>query len=178
MTYDGFEFILGDFEDDQFLVHQPGAYPKIFAGWGEDTLDLRWDAHDGMKVTVGQNTFGDGPWLKAFEVENVFGTPFDDVLLGPKEGAGGAVDLYGFLGNDLLRGGGETDVLDGGGGADRLSGRSGADTLFGRGGSDRLRGGYGHDVLRGGFGNDVLVGGPGSDACVGGVGSDRVDCER
>ena len=56
------------------------------------------DARDGMKVTLGQNPIGDGRWLRAFDIENVYGTPFDDVFLGPKSGADGAVALWGFLG--------------------------------------------------------------------------------
>ena len=178
MTHDGFEFIIGDFGDDQFLAHQRGTYPKIFARLGEDTLDLRWDAHEGMKVTLGQNPIGDGRWLRAFDIENVYGTPFDDVFLGPKSGADGAVALWGFLGTDFLRGGDEADLLQGDKGADTLLGRDGADTLFGSRGDDRLRGGRSLDELRGGPGDDVLIGGPGVDACVGGLGSDRIDCER
>ena len=178
MTHDGFEFLIGDFGDDQFLAHQRGTYPKIFAGLGEDTLDIRWDVHEGMKVTLGQSPFGDGRWLRAFDVENVYGTPFDDVFLGPKSGADGAVELWGFLGDDFLRGGDEADLLKGDKGADTLTGRGGADTLFGSRGDDRLRGGRSLDELRGGPGDDVLIGGPGVDACVGGLGSDRVDCER
>jgi Ca2+-binding RTX toxin-like protein len=176
-TYHGFEFVFGGSSDDRFLVYQRGTYPMIVGEEGEDVLDLRY-AVRGMDVTLGQNTFGDGRWLHAFEFERILGTAFGDVFLGPRAGVEDAVALHGNGGKDFLRGGDRADVLRGGGGADTLSGLYGADTLFGSSGDDVLRGGFGLDELRGGTGDDVLIGGAGADACVGGPGSDRVDCER
>jgi Ca2+-binding RTX toxin-like protein len=179
-TYRGFEFVFGSSSDDWFLVEDPGVYPTIVGGFGEDTIDLR-NAVEAFDVTLGQDTFGDGPWLDAPRFETVFGSAYDDVLLGPDSAPGteeDAVTFYGFGGNDFLRGWDEADLLHGGKGMDTLWGLDGADTLFGGFGDDALRGGSGPDELRGGGGDDLLVGGPGTDACVGGAGSDRVDCER
>lgn len=176
-TYDGFEFVFGGPGDDRFLVERRGVYPVIVGEEGDDVLDVL-QAVEGIKVTLGQATFGGGRWLSALGFEHVLGSAFRDVLLGPEPGREGAVALHGLGGNDLLRGGDQADLLRGGPGADTLSGRQGADTLFGSPGHDALRGGFGHDELRGGSGDDVLIGGRGADACVGGGGSDRVECER
>jgi Ca2+-binding RTX toxin-like protein len=175
-TYDGFEYVFGGPSDNRFVVDRPDVYPTIVGEGGHDVLDL-FRAVDGFKVTLGQKTFGDGPWLRTFDLERVSGSPFADVILGPRPGREGPVALYGFGGSDLLRGGDHPDLLRGGPGADRVRGRYGADTLWGSAGPDVLRGEHGHDEIRGGAGNDVLLGGPGADACLGGSGSDRIDCE-
>ena len=176
-TYRGFEYVFGGSSDDWFLVDHPDVYPTIVGEQGEDTIDLR-NAVEGMDVTLGQDTFGDGHWLHAPEFEQVFGSAYGDILLGPDSAGQDAVTFYGFGGNDLLRGWDQADFLRGGGGVDTLGGLDGADTLFGGADGDALRGGNGPDELRGGGGDDLLVGGRGVDACVGGAGSDRVDCER
>ena len=164
--------------DDWFLVDHPDVYPTIVGEQGEDTIDLR-TATGGFDLTLGQDTFGGGHWLSAFEFEVILGSEFGDVLLGPDSaGQDDTVTFYGFDGNDYLIGGDQADFLRGGRGVDTLKGREGADTLFGSPGNDLLGGGYGPDELRGGGGDDVLIGGPGVDACVGGEGPDSVDCER
>src|SRR5262249_24422764 len=61
-------------------------------------------------------------------IENVIGTPFDDVINGNKA----------------------DNVLVGLGGDDRLDGNSGRDILIGGSGSDRLNGGADDDILIGG----------------------------
>lgn len=58
-------------------------------------------------------------------IENVSGTPYDDVLIGT-------------IGDNTLLGRGGKDSLDGLGGADTLDGGSGADVLQGGAGADRL----------------------------------------
>lgn len=53
----------------------------------------------------------------------------------------------------------------GGGGADNLSGNDGNDVLLGGAGNDTLNGGPGNDILVGGDGYDAMNGGPGTDDC-------------
>jgi Ca2+-binding RTX toxin-like protein len=60
-------------------------------------------------------------------IEKVFGTPFDDVLLGNKN----ANVLVGNGGDDYLFGDGGRDVLIGGDGADTIDGGLGADLVIG-----------------------------------------------
>jgi len=54
----------------------------------------------------------------------------------------------------------------------RLYGYAGDDTLRGGSGNDLLRGGDGNDILNGGAGKDLLIGGSGNDTLIGGTGSD------
>ncbi|WIO73533.1 tandem-95 repeat protein [Porticoccaceae bacterium LTM1] len=63
-------------------------------------------------------------------------------------------EIYGFEGNDTLRGGGYQDSIYGG---------SGVDFLYGLGSEDYLEGGKDNDHLYGGEGDDRLSGGEGSD---------------
>src|SRR4029077_18884047 len=70
---------------------------------------------------------------KLFNIENVFGSSFNDFLLGNA----GANILHGEAGNDTLIGG------------------EGADTISGGDGNDILRGGLGNDSLNGGSGIDT-----------------------
>ena len=135
-------------------------------------------------------------------VENLFGTAFDDILLG----SGSANVLRGLGGNDTLFGNAGDDVLEGGIGADRMDGGSGTDfaaysnagsgmvadmiilanntgdaagDVFGniqnlRGSShdDTLSGTFAQNRLEGLDGNDTLRGRGGSDTYLGGTGDD------
>ncbi|MEZ2775029.1 Ig-like domain-containing protein, partial [Acinetobacter pseudolwoffii] len=56
----------------------------------------------------------------------------------------------------------------------RIYGYEGNDTLKGGSANDILRGGEGNDILDGGAGNDYLNGGAGNDTITGGVGADTV----
>src|SRR3546814_2018142 len=56
-------------------------------------------------------------------------------------------DLFGFLGNDLLRGGDGNDSLGGGMVDDILEGGAGDDRLRGELGADRINGGAGSDQV-------------------------------
>lgn len=86
--------------------------------------------------------------------------------------------IFGFGGDDILRGNYENDVVIGGAGNDDLKGHNGNDILLGddvrytpdgidaaglSGGDDTLDGGNGDDILIGGAGNDTLTGGNGAD---------------
>lgn len=84
------------------------------------------------------------------DIENVTGSPYNDVILGSKY----RNDLDGLWGNDRI---------DGGGGNDRVFGNSGNDRLFGGSGADRVEGYSGDDIVNGGGGKDVVYGD--SDKC-------------
>jgi Ca2+-binding RTX toxin-like protein len=98
-------------------------------------------------------------------VEDLDGSPFDDVLVGDAHGN----DIDGGNGSDALLGSDGVDRLLGGRGDDRLRGGAGADVLddslrvaqgvFPDPGDDRLRG---RDEVPA---NDTLHGGAGDDAC-------------
>lgn len=93
------------------------------------------------------------------------GSELADTLDG---GAGGADDIKGHGGNDIIHGGDEPhgtegDRIFGGAGDDTISGGGGNDTLAGENGNDRLLGDAGDDYLAGGDGDDFLDGGDGND---------------
>ena len=117
--------MFGGSSDDWFLLDRPGRYPTIVGEQGEDIIDLR-SATEGFDLTLGQDTFGGGHWLSAFEFEAILGSEYDDVLLGPDSaGQEDTVTLYGFSGNDFLSGWDEADLLRGGRGVDTLWGLDG-----------------------------------------------------
>ncbi|MCB4820291.1 calcium-binding protein [Roseicella aerolata] len=114
----------------------------------------------------------------------LFGTPQKDTLSATNE----STFIFGFGGNDSLRGGRASDTIWGGtgndtvrgdggrtvtddpltrlGGNDVILGDAGADRLWGEGGDDVILGGDGNDTIYGGFGRDVMVGGAGADKFV------------
>jgi Ca2+-binding RTX toxin-like protein len=71
--------------------------------------------------------------------------------------------VFGYSGDDRLRGGIRNDLIEGGNGNDTIFGELGNDRLFGNSGTDRLFGGDGDDGLFGGPGRDTLFGEGGDD---------------
>ncbi|MDR6290293.1 Ca2+-binding RTX toxin-like protein [Inquilinus ginsengisoli] len=141
------------------------------------------------------NSGGDAQGDVLTNIENLYGSSFDDHLSGDNNrnligGENGADTLAGNGGDDALNGENGNDILDGGDGNDRLVGGVGADTIhggtgndsidagadndtvFGDDGNDDIFGGAGDDQLDGGAGNDILEGGAGADALTGGAGID------
>jgi Ca2+-binding RTX toxin-like protein len=113
---------------DRIVVGQTG-YNEVFGGAGKDTLDFR-QAPQGMVIDLKWAEFGNryGPPAiggKAFEVENAYGSAFDDTIWGKL----GANRLYGFGGADTIQGRAGDDCLDGGTSlADWIEGDDGFDT--------------------------------------------------
>lgn len=107
---------------------------------------------------------------------NYFGTSGDDDIAAP-DGPNGSPSndiIFGFGGNDRLRGGNGNDLIFGGKGNDSISGGSGEDTLFGGKGDDQIAGFRGDDLIRGGHGNDTVIANEGNDTVYGGRGSDSI----
>jgi Ca2+-binding RTX toxin-like protein len=87
---------------------------------------------------------------------------------------GGAPQLDGGSGNDLLVGGDAGNQAFGSAGADTIQGNGGNDTLRGQDGNDSLSGGSGNDILYGEAGSDTLSGGTGNDTLLGFNGNDTL----
>ena len=144
----------------------------LIGGAGVDMVDYS-DAPAGVNVSLSGWGYDGHPgysWDALTGVENVMGSPFNDVLTGS---AGDNV-LMGGAGDDRLQDWGGTNVLDGGDGDDTLQGGYGNDTLLGGAGADRLGDSGGTNVLDGGLGNDTLQGGYGNDTLLGGAGDDTL----
>ena len=112
---------------------------------------------------------------------DIFGYGGDDVLRGHGSLFGGAGDDYligggtGLLGREeALFGGMGNDTLDGSRGDDELMGQSGNDLLLGGAGRDIVNGGAGDDALFGQADEDHLRGGAGNDIVSGASGDDRI----
>ncbi|MGB3420474.1 MAG: hypothetical protein WBA52_08565 [Dolichospermum sp.] len=91
--------------------------------------------------------------------------------------------LYGFAGNDSLKGAYNADLIDGGDGNDTIWAWEGNDTLYGGNGFDYIDAGQNHDLVYGGSGNDTIYGdrndwtnrGNGNDTLYGESGNDYID---
>jgi len=113
---------------DRIVVSQTG-YNEVFGGAGKDTVYFR-RAPQGMVIDLKWAEFGNryGPPAiggKAFEVENVYGSAFDDAI----SGSAGANRLFGMDAADTIHGRNGDDYIDGGFSmGDWLEGDGGTDT--------------------------------------------------
>jgi hypothetical protein len=137
------------FGGELYLVDFLGVDTLDFSAGSGITLDL--DLNNGQQQ---DNVAGNSVYVFG-TFENVFGSQFNDVILGNSA----ANTLKGNNGDDLLNGRGGADYLDGGNGNDILVGGDGADKLFGFAGRDLLIGGLAADQLNGGSEDDILIGG-------------------
>jgi Ca2+-binding RTX toxin-like protein len=116
-----------------------GGYDYVDGGAGIDTVTYEdsWDKV-WVNLTTNKNQYGEASRDMLYNVENVIGS------------------IY----NDILTGNGQDNRLTGGDGADVLSGMGGKDYLIGGAGNDKMTGGAGADVFifeMGGFGNDTIT---------------------
>jgi Ca2+-binding RTX toxin-like protein len=127
----------------------------LFGGGGDDDTVSYWGSPVGVWVSLYGNFahYGDAEGDKLYEIENLWGSSYNDYLAGDDNYNG----LWGRLGNDALVGYGGNDVLIGDSGSDVLSGGTGNDMLDGGTGPDWLHGGMGGDWLYGGNQADKFV---------------------
>lgn len=208
----GDDIIFGDNGDDtidagadnDIIVGGKGA-DTIDGGSGEDRASYG-DSLEGVSVSLatGRGSGGTAQGDRLVNIEDLFGSKFDDDLIGD----GGNNILVGDDGDDVLQGGSGRDQLIGGGGADVLNGGIGVDRAIyndsdagiivdlkvgtGSGGEaegdalvgieevagsrhdDQLLGDDANNLFIGGDGNDILKGAGGADLLLGGLGTDRL----
>ncbi|MEL6553282.1 MAG: Ig-like domain-containing protein [Cyanobacteria bacterium J06621_11] len=87
-------------------------------------------------------------------------------------GTGGADNITGDDGNNIINGLSDNDTLDGGGGDDVVNGGSDVDVILGGTGNDVINGGSSDDNIEAGSGNDIVNAGSGNDLMYGGDGTD------
>jgi Ca2+-binding RTX toxin-like protein len=166
---DGNDTLDGGAGDDT-LTGGAGA-DLLYGGNGVDFADY---SASGAGVTIdlaaGTGLGGDAQGDVLNGVDGIYGSAFDDVLLGYDGQGTTPGDLY----TNIFYGGAGNDVLDGRGGDDVLYGGADNDTINGGAGNDTLDGGAGDDVLDGGAGADLIYGGNGNDTVRGDIG-DTVD---
>jgi Ca2+-binding RTX toxin-like protein len=83
----------------------------------------------GISIDVNNsiNNFGEAAFDQLVNIENIWGSRYDDVIRGD-DAVGG--QIYGFEGNDILDGRGGNDIFYGGTGSDTMTGGAGADDFF------------------------------------------------
>src|SRR5262245_25359092 len=169
----GNDILNGGFGDDQLdggdgndTLKGGGGADILNGGAGIDTADYT-NSEYGMVVSLSAGTatadleqyrYARRGWSEndtLQNIENVTGSPHDDVLTGDAfrnelRGLAGDDSLKGFGGNDTLEGGAGNDYLDGGEGADDMSGGGGNDTYVVDNWFDTVAesGGFGMDVVR------------------------------
>ena len=98
----------------------------LTGGTGLDVAYFR-DATSAVTASLlSGGTVGEAAGDTYFEIENIWGSRFDDVLAGDN----GSGQVYGFEGNDSLSGLGGDDFFYGGTGSDTIVGGEGADSAF------------------------------------------------
>jgi Ca2+-binding RTX toxin-like protein len=115
-----------------------GGADRLDGGAGIDTAFYS-ESGDGVTVNlaIGRGFRGTAEGDTLFNIENVYGSGFNDILIGDDDFHHGNA-LSGLNGNDILSGGDGRDTLDGGSGNDILKGGGGDDTLIGGDGIDTI----------------------------------------
>lgn len=140
----------GDDGNDTFL---DAAGSDVYYGDnGSDTVDFKASTA-GIFADMDNGSVTNGPDDdQAYYFENLFGTAFDDTVLGNWS-------------NNLIKGRGGDDNITASGGDDRVVGGAGSDLVRAGNGDDDLYGKGGPDFLYGGGGTDFANGGAGADVC-------------
>ena len=181
---DGNDQLIGGADDDILsggtgddLLRGGAGDDTLRGGEGQDILDggdgvdsvyfqqdLPNDSYIGIHVdlTTGFATWGNNkyPYETLINIENVFGTSGDDILIGDSQDN----RMDGISGNDLIKGGAGNDILSGFYGNNVLYGEEGDDTLYVKGsGTNHLYGGAGNDTIFVDYGLNIVDGGDGID---------------
>ena len=138
------DVLVGDARDNTLEGGAGGDH--LYGGEGVDTASyLNSDAGVEVSLQTNYGGYGHAEGDRIFDIENIFGSRFDDQLTGDAEdnsldGYKGADTLYGRQGDDILYGGAGDDFLHGQAGNDILQGGTGADTYIfrARDGQDRV----------------------------------------
>ena len=176
-------------DDDDVVIEDADATEfnfdiVVYVGAGEYQTPENVEGMHVRGTTSKVTTNADGVWVIVFD---------DDDSGVEVVGLGGADQIFGDNGDDVLRGGGGTDQLTGAGGDNSLLGGDGDDQIvcnfedfsagsgpfanraFGEAGDDRIIGSPGSggaDYLSGGDGLDIISFKTGAQTANGGAGSD------
>ena len=177
----GNDVLCGGYGDDTYIFNKGDGNDIIDDDQGDDTIKfgegiskedliisrrnayntiVRFKNNPGDTITLNNLTyidlnnltyierfeFADGTFMNLNDIKtkSLVGTQDDDVI-------------YGYDGDNILKGGGGNDSLIGGKGNDIIEGDEGDDWLFGNHGNDTLTGGSGNDILKGSDGDDIYI---------------------
>ena len=192
----GDDTLIGGEGRDTFVSGEGADFMDGGAGNDDRVNYRRSDEGVFVDLASGTGTGGHAEGDTFANIEQVFGSNFDDELIGDDAanrliGRNGDDYLEGGAGNDILLGGNDNDVLVGGAGADRLNGQNGdrdtvdytaseegvdvnLTTRRGSGGDaegDRI---FNVEDIRGSDFNDVLTGADGVNRLAGNEGDDEL----
>lgn len=128
----GDDFLAGDAGND--TLRGDAGFDVLDGEEGFDFADYFYGAAGTISLRAGTAVLIDGDRDVLRNIEGVHGSQGHDTIIGDRF----ANELWGEIGNDILRGGAGDDRLIGGFGNDRLTGGLGADTLWGAEGADRF----------------------------------------
>ncbi|MGD9861843.1 MAG: calcium-binding protein [Pseudodonghicola sp.] len=175
---DGDDLIYGGVGED-FIIADAGT-DVVLAGAGKDMVEISFDAIKtidgggardmltvfhfteapaGMRLTFDMTTgafTATDAIMAASTATNFEDFAFQGDINVKMLGTDVANQLFGSVGNDILRGG------------------DGRDALFGEDGNDLLRGNQKADLLNGGLGDDIMIGGAGADTFIFAGGLDQI----
>mgnify|MGYP000480566451 CR=1 FL=1 len=197
-TYSGNDEVYAG-DGDDFVNPSMEGSKTIDGGAGEDWLDFIHE-EEGMYVDLGMGMFYglvSGEMSTVVNVENIYGSAFDDVLIGDSgdnfiRARDGDDVMYGTAGNDKYRGDQGFDTVDFSGSIDgvtvdlidpvsrEVSASQGFDSfkdierIVGSAFADTLTANDDGQVFEGGDGDDVLIGRAGDDELYGGDGNDTI----
>lgn len=188
----GNDFIVGGAGNDYIDGgdgHDTADYYYASSGVVVNLLATDWEYAPGQIIAAKTALDGDGGTDTLYNIEEIYGSQFDDYINGANGVAG---TIYGEAGNDVIIGGDGNDTIYGGdgddlitalGGNDIVYGDAGVDTISGSGSDDTLYGGSGNDIVRGQAGQDLIYGDDGddelrgyqdNDTLYGGAGNDTI----
>lgn len=146
----GDDSLYGQSGDD--ILHGGAGDDDLRGGSGKDTASYV-NAVGAITASLLAGTATGEGTDTLFDIENITGSGFDDVITGNNEDN----ELRGLEGNDTLRGDAGNDIL---------FGDDGDDIVFGGLGNDRLDGGGGNDVFHFSSGVDLIEDTSGTDRIV------------
>lgn len=194
--YAGADVLDGKAQNDRLVPGADGAVDQVYGGPGNDTVSYE-DATGSVTVNLQTGVAPDGDQL--FSIENIIGSPYDDILTGDDNGniidvrdgsdtvdGGAGVDRIAFSsltkpvvvvmedGNALSACGDRGIALTEYGTAAETTVFDNIESAYGSPGHDTIRGTAGIDVIYGADGDDRIYSGDGDDEIIPGIGDDTV----
>ncbi|MFA6971700.1 MAG: calcium-binding protein, partial [Gallionella sp.] len=162
-TINDYDPVAGNIDTVKLVGLNPSqiSFARELGGDGAPTNDLVIKVV-GTTDSLRIKNYYSSPYYKIEKVEFDDGTVLDNFV-------------FGFAGNDILKGGNSNDALSDTGGKNLFIGGAGTDALAGNSGNEMFVGGIGNDTITTGNGADIIAfnRGDGMDVVNGSIGTDN-----